>query len=149
MKRRRNKQNKSKNYSTDGDNDPHVYNEFNTYGSPTVVGSDHNGSVVGSRPMSTIGAKPRPFVQAYNPEPVYDQQYDNQHYYSEYQPTQQQPQQPYGQGNNYPYDGYYGQQAEPMIKYGRNVPDEVDYVQRHVPDEIDTKLESVSNSRKQ
>jgi hypothetical protein len=132
MKRRRNKQNKNSYANEDIHDDPHAFSEYNTYGSPTVVGSDHN-SVIGSRPMSAVGAKPRPFVQAYNPEPGYEQQYDNQQHYPEYQQTQQ----PYGQSNNYPYDAYYGQQVEPMIPTsGRNVPDEVDYP-RHVPDEID------------
>lgn len=86
--------------------------------------------------------------QGYDLDPSQTHNYngDSQQYY-DYQQQQQQ----YGVNNNYtaayPHDGYYSQQAEPMIpistsnnagisKMGRNVPDEVDYP-RHVPDEID------------
>lgn len=145
-----------------------------------MVGTDNNSLSTG-RPlsMSTTGAKPRPFVQAYNPDPSQQQQQQQQYHYDNHDPMnynnngydvdpsqthsyngdpqqqqyydyQQQQQQQYGVNNNYtayPHDGYYAQQAEPMIptstsnntgisKMGRNVPDEVDYP-RHVPDEID------------
>lgn len=145
-------------------NNAHPFNDFNnTYGSPTVVGSDNN-SVPGSRPLSMStnvgamsGAKPRPFVQAYQAEPNMQQQqqqyaaYDNtvpqggdyqqqqQYYYQDYQ------QNPTGnQQYTYAHDPYYTQ-VEPMIPMstsshssnGRNVPNEIDY-QRHVPDEVDS-----------
>lgn len=141
MKRRQGNQKKKDAYAEDVLDDPHVFNEYNTYGSPTVIGSDGN-SAADSRPMSTVGAKPRPFVQAYNPEPGYEGQYDSQHYDNQqYYPEYQQQQQGYGHTNTYAYnEGYYGQQAqqaEPMIPTpGRNVPDEADYP-RHVPDEKD------------
>lgn len=182
VKRRRNSKNKKFNdddLSRRNSVTPHPYNEYNNYGSPTMVGTDTNSLSTG-RPLSmstntviASGAKPRPFVQAYNPDPSQQQNYNNngydindpsqqqQHYnntgYDNHDPSQyydyqnlQQQQQQYGVSNNYtgyPHDGYYAQQAEPMIpnstsnptgisKMGRNVPDEIDYP-RHVPDEID------------
>ncbi|KAG2229399.1 hypothetical protein INT48_000627 [Thamnidium elegans] len=155
---------KKKSYADDDlrrssiNNNAHPFDDFNnTYGSPTVVGSDNN-SVPGSRPLSMStnvgamsGAKPRPFVQAYQAEPNMQQYaaYDNtapqgdyqqqqQYYYQDYQ------QNPGNQQYTYAHDPYYAQ-VEPMIPMstsshssnGRNVPNEVDY-QRHVPDEVDS-----------
>lgn len=177
-KNRKNKYGDDDDLSRRNSVNPHPFNEYNTYGSPTMVGTDNNSLSTG-RPlsMSTTGAKPRPFVQAYNPDPSQQQAYPTQQYnnvnydshepmhhnngyddpsqthsyngdsqqqYYDYQGGQQQ-QQHY---TAYPHDGYYAQQAEPMIptstsnstgisKMGRNVPDEVDYP-RHVPDEIDS-----------
>lgn len=131
MKRRRRVQ-KNKAYVNDDILNPHVFNEYNgTYGSPTVVGSEGTNS----RPMSTVGAKARPFVQAYNPTANIEHYETQPPYYPEY-PTN------YGQThNNYGYEGGYYQEgglAEPMIvPSGRNVPDEADYP-RHVPDEKDS-----------
>lgn len=170
-KRRRNKHKEtsyeSETESTGGGADidpmnPHPFgNDYNTYGTPTVI-SDNN-SQPSSRPLSmstapSQGIKPRPFVQAYNPTYQEPQQYagydgtnspPQDHYYNDYN------QQPYSNNYNtnaYSHDAYYAQQQEPMIPVstsatgisnnnGRNVPDENDYdlsrkVSRHVPDEV-------------
>lgn len=165
--KRRSKKNK-KSYAGDDDDDlrrssinnnAHPFSDFNnTYGSPTVIGSDNN-SVPGSRPLSmstNVGAKPRPFVQAYQGDPNMQQQQQYAAYNntepqgSEYQQQQQQyyyqdyQQNPSNQQYTYAHDPYYAQ-VEPMIPMstsshssnGRNVPNEVDY-QRHVPDEVDS-----------
>lgn len=145
-----------------GPMNPHPFgNDYNTYGTPTVI-SDNN-SQPSSRPLSmstapSQGIKPRPFVQAYNPTYQDPQQYaaydgtnspPQDRYYNDYN------QQPYSNNyntNTYSHDTYYAQQQEPMIPVstsatgistsnGRNVPDENDYdlsrkVSRHVPDEV-------------
>ncbi|KAL7329675.1 hypothetical protein PS15p_204733 [Mucor circinelloides] len=168
-RRRRNKNKKEASYESEtggvgGPMNPHPFaNDYNTYGSPTVV-SDNN-SLPSSRPLSmstapSQGIKPRPFVQAYNPA------YDDQHQqYAGYDGSQSPPQEHYYNdynqaynnnynNNSYSHDAYYAHQQEPMIpiststttglsssNHGRNVPDENDYdltrkVSRHVPDEI-------------
>ncbi|KAL0139885.1 hypothetical protein V8B55DRAFT_1502171 [Mucor lusitanicus] len=170
-RRRRSKNKKEASYESEtggagGPINPHPFaNDYNTYGTPTVI-SDTN-SLPSSRPLSmstapSQGIKPRPFVQAYNP--AYDDQqyagYDGsqsppqEHYYNDYN-------QAYNNNYNtnaYSHDAYYAHQQEPMIPiststatglsstnnnppHGRNVPDENDYdltrkVSRHVPDEI-------------
>ncbi|KAK4510273.1 uncharacterized protein ATC70_004703 [Mucor velutinosus] len=170
-RRRRNKNKKETSYESEtggagGPINPHPFaNNYNTYGTPTVI-SDNN-SLPSSRPLSmstapSQGIKPRPFVQAYNPA------YDDQHQqYAGYDGSQSPPQEHYysdynqAYNNNYntnaySHDAYYAHQQEPMIPiststtaglssgnppHGRNVPDENDYdltrkVSRHVPDEI-------------
>ena len=125
---------------------PNPYNDYTSYGTPTVVGTD-----TGSRPMSintNVGAKPRPFVQAYNPEQYNDPNYhgetntgyDTTSHYYDYSNQHYGPQ---NTATNYTHDQQYYAGTEPMMNAstggssGRNVPDEVDYP-RHVPNEIDT-----------
>jgi hypothetical protein len=110
--------------------------DYNPYTSPTMMASSDNNSFSTGRPISmntAPSAKPRPLVQAYNPQLEEAVYYEQPHgeYYQDYQ-------QPYGM-SNYAHspDPYYAQQ-EPMIPVyqHRNVPDEVDKPDRHVPDEV-------------
>ncbi|KAI9335865.1 hypothetical protein BD770DRAFT_401895 [Pilaira anomala] len=138
LMKRRNKKKKNQ-YAADDDdlrrnssNQAHPFNDYNTYGTPSTM-VDNNTVQTGG----ISGAKPRPFVAAYNPDPISQPQqyvgYDGatssspppgnyqpqQNYYQDYSQdgysqsgysqTSYPPnqQQPYG---GYPHDAYYNTQ---------------------------------------